>query len=144
MLNHQIPNLALRHILQSGVAALREEPMDHPHRTQVLQALVELFSDANRGSHAMGDQNFLLAVEASPAFERFVMFFRYLHKDIGSDLPNRLSEASATLAAARGAAPIDPDAKARVTALLEQMLKAMARDVALSPLRAPKEVRLGV
>jgi hypothetical protein len=143
MFDSQFPDLALRHILQSGVAALRGEPMTQDRRSQVLQALVEMFSDADRGSHAMGTQNFLSALEEPPAFERFVLCFRYLDKSIGSELPNRLAEASRTLAAAKVSAPINPDAKTRVTELLELMLQAMAREVVLNPLRAPKEVRLG-
>lgn len=135
-------DLALQHVLQSGLAVVRNQPLAGERRTQVLRALVEIFSDADRGSQAVGAHNLLISVEEPPAFERFVLFFRYLHQSLGNDLPARLSEATAVFSGIENNADQAADAKARVAALIEGVLAAISRENALAPLAAPKDVQL--
>lgn len=135
-------DLALQHILQNGLAVVRDEPLEETRRTSVLRALVQIFKDANRGSETLGARNLLLAVEEPPAFERFVLFFRYLNDSIGQDLPSRLSEATTVLTAIENKANLNADAKKRVADLIQDLLSAIARDSALKQLGSPREVRM--
>lgn len=141
---HTLPvaDIALQHILQSGLAIVRGEAVDAGRRTKVLHALVQIFTDANKGCQALSTQNFLTTAQEPPAFERFVQFFRYLNRSVGQDLPARLSEASTVLTAIEQQSQSSEDAKVRVAELMQGLLSAMARETALSPLVPPKEVEL--
>jgi hypothetical protein len=107
-----------------------------------LRALVQIFTDADRGSQALGAQNLLLAVEEPPAFERFVLLFRYLNQSFGQDLPARLSEAASVLTDIEKNAPLSMQAKTRAAELIEGVLAAIARESALRQLTPPREVQL--
>ncbi|MES2786142.1 MAG: hypothetical protein V4684_11825 [Pseudomonadota bacterium] len=141
---HTLPasDLALQHILRSGLAVVNDEPIDQARRTDVLHALVEIFSDAQRGSQALAAQNFLMSANESPAFERFALFFRYLNRTCGNDLPQRIAEATQVLSAIEEEHELAPDAKSRVADLFQHLLSAIARESALSPLVSPRELRL--
>lgn len=141
-MHRPITDLALQHILQSGLAVVRGEPVEESRRSKVLQALVQIFTDADRGSQALGAQNLLLAVEEPPAFERFVLLFRYLNQSFGQDLPARLSEAASVLTDIEKNAPLSAQAKTRAAELLEGVLAAIAREGALRQLAPPREVQL--
>lgn len=141
-MHRPITDLALQHILQSGLAVVRGEPLEESRRSKVLQALVQIFTDADRGSQALGAQNLLLAVEEPPAFERFVLLFRYLNQSFGQDLPARLSEVASVLTDIERNAPLSAQAKTRAAELLEGVLAAIARESALRQLTPPREVQL--
>jgi len=142
MMHRPITDLALQHILQSGLAVVRDEPVEEARRSKVLRALVQIFTDADRGSQALGAKNLLLAVEEPPAFERFVLLFRYLNQSFGEDLPARLSEVTSVLADIEKNAQLDPQAKGRAAELIEGLLAAIARESALRQLAPPREVQL--
>ena len=135
-------DLALRHILESGLKVVRDEPVDESRRTNVLRALVQIFTEASRGSEAVNSRNMLIAVEEPPAFERFALFFRYLNRTFGADLPARLAEATGVLTAIEQKAQLNAAAKGRVAELIQNMLAAINRESRLSQLNSPKEVRL--
>jgi hypothetical protein len=135
-------DLALQHILQGGLSIMSGEVVDEMRRAKLLSALAQIFKDANKGCQAFGAQNFLLAAEEPPAFERFVMLFRYLSRSFGSELPARLSEASQVLRIIESDGQPNEEAKGRVKELIQNLLLAISRESALRPLVAPKEVSL--
>lgn len=135
-------DLALKHILESGLQVIQGEPIEEAHRTSVLRALVQIFTDASRGSDAVHARNMLVAVEEPPAFERFALFFRYLNRSFGADLPARLAEAVGVLTAIEQHANQGAEAKLRVAELIQGMLSAISRESRLTKLNSPKEVRL--
>lgn len=138
----QTPDIALQHILQSGLDVVRGNAIEGTRRTKVLRALSQIFTDANKGCQALSTQSFLSTAQEPPAFERFVLFFRYLNRSVGQDLPSRLSEASRVLAAIEQQSQLDEAAKTRVAELIQDLLSAMARESALNPLVPAKEVEL--
>lgn len=135
-------DIALQHILQGGLSVMSGEAVDDARRSKLLSALAQIFRDANKGCQAFGAQNFLLAAEEPPAFERFVMLFRYLSRTFGADLPTRLSEASQVLRTIELEGQPNEDAKGRVEELIRSLLSAITRESALRPLVAPREVSL--
>ena len=79
-------DIGLQHALENGLALIRRTPFDTARRVQVLNNLVEIFSEAAEGSKVLQPQNFLFAVEQRPAFERFSLFYRYLGKQFGDEV----------------------------------------------------------
>lgn len=135
-------DLALQHTLQSGLAVVSGEPMDESRRTKVLPALIQIFNDANKGSQALAARSLLAAVQEPPALERFALFFRYLNKSIGRDLPARLNEVVSVLSTIERNESVSADARQRAADLIEQLLQAIVRENALTPLSLPKELGL--
>lgn len=136
-------DLGLKHVLENGLALIRDEPFDDGRRTQVLESLIKIFSEADRGSQVIQERNLLFAASDRPAFERFTMFFRYLKDSFGADLPARLSEAPIVLTALRDGCLDDEIQRARVGELIESILAAMEREIALMPLASPREFNYG-
>jgi len=138
-----ISDLALEHILESGLRVLNSDLIDDGRRMSVLHALVQIFTEAGRGSAAVTAQNhMLIALEEPPAFERFALFFRYLNRTFGADLPARLNEASQVFTAIEQDMDIPPAMRNRVAELVEGMLTAIHRESRLVQLAPPKELRL--
>ncbi len=136
-------DLGLQHALENGLALLRHEPLDEARRMQVLDSLIDIFSEANRGSQALLAHNLLFAVEERPAFERFSLFFRYLNDSFGAELPNRLSEGVSVLTELRNGQIGDEAQRTRAEELIDNLLKALQRESALSPLDPPRVFHYG-
>lgn len=135
-------DLAFKHILESGLRVVRHESIENTRRSNVLRALVQIFTEASRGSQAVNARNMLVAVEEPPAFERFALFFRYLDRTIGADLPARLTEATEVLSAIEQEGKLNADAERRAADLIQNMLTAISRESRLCQLSSPKEVHL--
>lgn len=131
-------DIGLRHVLETGLSFIEPEPGAIESDSAVLDSLAEIFSEAGRGSQAVQRHELLVGVEERPAFERFALFFRYLKDAIGDDLPNRLSEAASVFKELKNNETIDPERRRRAAELIEKLLTAMRREVALSRLVAPK------
>jgi hypothetical protein len=137
-----IADLALTHILESGLKLVRNEPLDDQRRGAVLPALVQIFQEANKGSQAVSARNMLVGVTEAPTLERYALFFRYLDGSLGADLTDRLSEATGVLSAIQQNGPLDNDAKGRLAEMIENMLTAITREARVVQLAPPVEVRL--
>ena len=137
-------DLGLQHVLENGLALMRHQPLDdEARRIQVLDNLIQIFSEADRGSQALRSQNLLFAVEQRPEFERFALFFHYLEDTFGADLPSRLTEAAAVLIELRNG-PVDDETKrGRAAELIESLLTALRQERALSPLNPPRVYHYG-
>ena len=135
-------DLALKHILESGVKLVEGQAVEEPRRTNVLKALVKIFADADKGSQALSTRNFFMAAEEPPVIERFTLFFRHLHRSIGSDLSARLSEAASVMKSIEETGHADAAAQVRVAGLLRDLLAGIAQESALTPLVSQKEVLL--
>ena len=122
---------------------MRGELNAEPDRARLVQALIEIFSEADRGSDRLGLQR--IAVEGSEQLdlERFSVFFRYLENEYGAQLPARLNETTNVLRTIENGAEIEPEKKQRAETLLAAFLDAIRRDRALQPLLAPYVVTYG-
>ncbi len=131
-------DLGLQHVLENGLALMRHQPLDEARRIQVLDSLIQIFSEADRGAQALRSQNLLFAVEQRPEFERFALFFHYLQDTFGANLPSRLTETAAVLIELR-VGPVDDETKHdRAAELIESLLTALQQERALSPLNPPR------
>lgn len=134
-------DLALKHLLQNGLTVVRGDAVDVPRREDVLRALVQLFSDANRGSQALSARRFLVATNEAPAFQRFVLFFKHLDREFGDELAQRLSEAASVIEAIQqGGQQVAVDARQRTADLISALLNALSRESALKPLVPQRSV----
>jgi len=131
-------DLGLQHMLENGLAVLRGVELGAPRRAKVLRGLLEMISEADRGSAALRAQSLTSALEDRPAFDRFTLFFRYL-KDTTEDLSGQLSTARAALEALDQGKELTPDQGATLEMLLSELLEALERERALAPLHTPRE-----
>jgi hypothetical protein len=129
-----VTDLALRHILESGLAVVKGEQLEPTRKGFVLKALGKIFDDARKGSHALTARNFFLAAEEPPVLERFSLFFRYLHGTMGDDLSTRLDEVAGVLGELETNGEAEANAKARAAQLIENLLAGIAQESALAPL----------
>jgi hypothetical protein len=131
-------DLGLRHALRNGIALLegRETGQD---RKRVLDGLLEIVSDADRGSGALQERSLTFALNERSAFERYSLFVRYLN-DTVDNLPLRLAEAKAVLQLVGAGQPVAPEQITSVEDLLDRLLKALERERALAPLATVRDV----
>lgn len=133
-------DIGLRHMLEAGLSAVGPQPSGEAD-SRILQGLVEIFSEAGRGSQAV--QQLLVGVEERPAFERFTLFFKYLKDAVGDDLPTRLSETASVFDRVKNNETVDPERRQRAADLIQKLLAAMRREASLSRLAAPKSIIYG-
>jgi hypothetical protein len=131
-------DLGLQHVLQNGIKLIRKESFDPERRDSVLESLINIFSEADRGSAALTSHNLMFAVDEPPAFERFALFFEYL-KDTLDDVPSHVTQAKNVLQSLRRGQTLDSSQAAELEGLLTQLLEALRRERARAPLIAPKE-----
>lgn len=131
-------DLGLQHALQNGVAVLRGADFEPDRRAQILDGLIEIVSDAGRGSDAMNEQSLTFALNDRPAVERFSLFLRYLG-DSPEDIGAKLAGAKHVLESLEAGQEVDPDERTSTENLLGSLLSALERERALTPLTAPRE-----
>lgn len=136
-------DLGLKDALRNGLAVIRGDTIEEARRAQVLDSLVQVFSEASRGSQVLATRSLLSATDDRPAFERFALFFRYLKDKYESDLPTRLSEAANALSDLRDGDLLDRVRRERVREMLENLLEALRRESALVPLVPPQDIHYG-
>ncbi len=131
-------NLGLRHILRNGLALLdgRETAQD---RSRVLGGLLEIVTDADRGSEALQEHSLTFALAERSAYERYSLFVRYLD-DTVEDLPGRLSEAKSVLLSFERREAVAADRVGLVEDLLGRLLRALERERALRPLTRVRDL----
>jgi hypothetical protein len=133
-------DLGLQHLLENGLAVIRDEPALSSRREEVLATLLEVISEADKGGVAVTTQNLLSSMSGGPALERFSTFFRYLKDSFGDDVPERLSEAATVLSALKEQRPHDDESTSRTIRLIETLLNGVRRDRALRPLLPPLDL----
>jgi len=125
-------DLGLRHVLRNGISVLQGgEPSQG--RDRVLNGLLEIVTDADRGADALQPQNLTFALDNKPAFERFSLFVRYLSDSL-ADLPARLAEAKVTLQRVEAGESVETEQVQHVSELLTRLLEALERERMLTPL----------
>ena len=132
-------DIGLRHALEAGLSVVGTQPATEVD-TRVLDSLVEIFSEAGRGSQAVEQRELLVGLNERPAFERFALFFRYLRDAVGDDLPRRLSETASVFSEVKNRETVDPERRKQAADLIEKLLIAMRREASLSRLVAPKSI----
>lgn len=132
-------DIGLRHVLEAGLHFVRKDEPAEENR-DVLKSLVEILSEAGRGSQVIQRRELLVGIEDRPAFERFSVFFKYLKDSLEGDLPSRLNEAVSVFDNVRHGRRVEVAERQRAAELVEKLLLAMRRDAALTRLVSPKTV----
>lgn len=131
-------DLGLQHTLKNGVAILSGAHFDAGRREKVLNGLLEIVREADKGSEALQNQSFTFARDEGAAFERFSLFLRYLG-DTVADIGQRLSSAKDVIEGVGAGVNVDQGEREAVVNLLTQLIDALERDRNLAPLAAPRE-----
>jgi hypothetical protein len=134
-------DVGLQHLLESGLSLLQHKPLEASRRAQVMDGLVQVFSEADKGATALRSQAAFWAASEAPAFERFSVFFRYLKDVPGSDALTELSEAKAALEAMKAGEPVEGEVKQRVENLINLLLNGLRKDRLSAPLIPPLEIK---
>lgn len=132
-------DLGLQHVLRNGLAVLRGEDVAAERREKILDGLLDIVREADRGSEAMQTQSLAFALDQTPAFDRFSLFVQYLGDSV-DDIGARLAAAKEVLEGLEGNGEVAPEARQSVIDLLSQLVSALEQERALSPLTAPGEI----
>lgn len=132
-------DLGLQHMLQNGVAVLRGADFGANRRQQVLNGVLEVVADADRGCEALQEQSLAFARSDRPALERFSLFLSYLG-DTAGNLPERLAEAKGVVEGLAVDADVPVANRNSVADLLESLVQALKRERAMVPLAGPREI----
>lgn len=132
-------DIGLRHVLENGLALATGGEIPQGRRDQVLASLLRIFSEAERGSHALSPHNLTVALDEQRAFDRFSAFYHYLHHTFGDDVPNRVAEAKDALSEMAKDGVTDQEKGKRLAQLLKILLDSLRRERALMPLRSPRD-----
>jgi hypothetical protein len=132
-------DIGLRHALEAGLSVVKAQPAPDVD-PKVLDSLVEIFSEAGRGSQAVEQRELLVGVDERPAFERFALFFRYLKGARGDDLSTRLSDTASVFSRVKNREAVEPERRRQAADLIEMLLNAMRPEASLSRLVAPKSI----
>lgn len=126
-------------VLENGVAVLKGEEMEDGHRALVLECLVSIFSEADRGASVVAGQNLLVMSGDTAAIEQFSLFFDYLAGPLGDDLPARLNEGHALLKGMAAGQVAAPELRVRTREMLEALLGQLQKAAQLEPLVPMRE-----
>lgn len=136
-------DIGLQHLLENGLRVLQHQTsLPDARRVQVVDGLVQVFSEADRGGAPLRSQASLWAASEAPDFERFSVFFRYI-KDgpIQGDPLAELSEAKKSVEALKAGQGLDDAASERLESLIKLLLSGLHRDRVAAPLVPPMEMK---
>ncbi len=132
-------DLGLQHMLQNGVAVLRGADLGAIRRQKVLDGVLEVVTDADRGCEAIQEQSLAFARSDRPALERFSLFLSYLG-DTAGNLSERLAEAKGVIQGLAANVDVPQDQRNSVADLLDSLVQALKRERAMTPLPGPREI----
>lgn len=132
----------LQHLLENGLRVL-QQPADLPEsrRAQVVDGLVQVFSEADRGGAPLRSQAALWSASDAPDFERFSVFFRYIKNGQLQDPLVELAEAKSAFESMKAGNKIDTATSGRLERLISLLLSGLRRDRVATPLVSPVEIR---
>lgn len=131
-------DVALRQVLQIGLALIDNEDVDPTRRGEVLRNLIGLFTDAKRGAAALSGERLLFAVEERSEFERFDLFFRYLQRSFGEELPTRIGETATVFGSLEKNESPAETTRHRAADFVRKLLLELDQERALTPLVEPR------
>jgi hypothetical protein len=131
-------DVGLRHALKNGVAILTGADFEANQREQVLCGLLELVSEADRGTEALQGNNFTFAMDEGAAFERLSLFLRYLSDSV-ANLGDRISQAKGVLQGVGVGVEVEQAQKDLVVDLLNRLIDALERERSYSSMTAPRD-----
>lgn len=140
--SNTIRDLGLQQLLENGVRLFQQDQMLAPdRRAAVVDGLVQVFSEADRGAIPLRSQS-LFSASSSADFERFSIFFRYIKEDDFEGGPlNEISEAKQALESLKAGESLDEKMASRLIRLISLVLTGLSRDRRAAPLRPPVEMK---
>ena len=135
-----IRDLGLQHVLENALSILRSEAIADQRRAQVIESIIELLNEADKGSSILKSNSLAVSSNEGPALQSFSIF----HKCLGQSqdvIESRLNEAKALMSdVASGRSPELAERKS-VEALFAGLLAFIKRERSLIPLSSSKEYR---
>ena len=133
-------DIGLRHVLENGLALLQGAELEADRRVQVLNSLQRIFSEAERGSAALGVAQLTAALNERRAIDRFSDFYHHLRHEFGDEVAARLSEAKVALDDLRDTGTTTEERAQELKDVLLHLVTSIRRERALSPLKQPRAI----
>jgi hypothetical protein len=134
----QLADLGLQHVLENGLAVLRNDEVRSNSRSAALQRLSKILDEADRGSTLVSSSQFFLGKNEQPALESFSKVLRYL-KDFAGDIPSYLTEARRVVSELERGENPDHQALGNAESLLQALLKGLEEERHTRPLVTMQE-----
>lgn len=133
-------DIGLRHVLENGLALIEGDDLGADRREQVLKSLQHIFSEADRGSAALGVSQLTAGLNERRAIERFSAFYHHLSHEFGEEVPMRLSQAKIALDEMLQQGNATEQHAGNLKDVLQHLVESIRRERALMPLKQPREI----
>lgn len=130
-------SVALRHVVEDGLAVLAAKNLEETRKEYVLRGLANLLQGAALGSELTGRSKLLVSTNERSAVESFSLVERYLGTKYNQEVMRGVQAAFEQLA--RGAG-ITPEIRATASALLKELLAGMRREEHMGIPAEPEEI----
>ena len=120
-------NVGLRHVLEDALAVLAGKSLPQTRREYVLEDVLKLCRDAQRGSQIASQRTLFVSSRDEPALERFSLFERYLNYSSREEWVNRLDKVCQALEAVLHQQEVSPDVLAAAVAFLGDLHRNLRR-----------------
>ncbi len=135
--------LGFRHLIEDGIAILRDRPVEADRRKYVLDDLSELMVRAKRGSDLVRDHVLFVASADRSAVESFSVVDRFL-EDAESDYwKSILAQSEEALQQLRSGDVPRAEAREAAIGLLQKILSGLRREPKPGVSVQPEELRIG-
>jgi hypothetical protein len=134
-------DVGLQHLLENGRNLMRQRPISADRRKQIVDGLVDVFSEADRGAAPLRSQAALWSSTETPSFERFSIFFRYLKDPLKDTVLSDLSEAKRALEAMKAGQEPNSETSNWLAHMFDLLLAGLRRDQLSEPLQPPVEIK---
>ncbi len=135
--------VGFRHLVEDGIAVLRNEPVLPDRRKYVLDDLSELIGQANRGSDLFRNHALFVASGERGAVESFSLVDRFLGGAESDYWKSILSQAQDALHQLRNGDIPTAESRDAAVSLLKKILSGLIREPKPGASNMPEEIRIG-
>ena len=131
-----ISELSLQHVLEDGLA-LTKGQLSELQRQQVLEGIIEVFSEATQGASIVHNRALFIKAEEKSAFNIFSLVFSYLNHIYGDDLASELEKTKQVFENLEQGQDISDQSLSASSVFIEKFLDALRLQHRLVPPQAP-------
>jgi ribosomal protein L29 len=135
-------SVGFRHVVEDGLALLRDENLAQDRRKYVLDDLVALLAEAHRGDEIIRQETLFAGSEIKRAMESFSLLNRYLRTRYDEELASKLQESKEALENLRSNTRVSKAARSTAIEVLEALLSGMKREGGTGIPTVPEEISL--
>lgn len=118
-------SVGFRHVIEDGLALLKEENLPDARRKFVLERLGRLLQEAARGREMIAKEALFVGSSSRSAYESYSLLERYLHSSMWE---KRLEASEQAIEELAGGSQVRQEAKRSAIELLEELLASLSRE----------------